>query len=274
MDEGQKKIIDFEQIIRNKAGNRHIPRFLINYLKRILHEDTINDYLNTYPDVQGVDFLRTVLEYLNITLDVHGAENLPEGGLYTFVGNHPLGGPDGVAIGKIIGEHYNGNIRYLVNSFLMALPPLAPLCVPVNIMGAQSRNLSAQVDAIFGSEAHVIMFPAGLCSRKQKGVIKDLVWKKTFVQKSVQYQRDVVPMFFEGRNSNRFYNIANVCKFFGIKFNVAMLFLVDEMLRHRGDTFGVYIGKPIPWQTFDKSRPLIHWAQYVKNIVYGLKPEK
>lgn len=274
MTEGKTKTIDIEQVVKSKVGNKKIPRFLINYLKKILHEDDMNRFFEIYPGSEGMNFLDQTLEYLNITIDVQGAESLPPAdSLYTFVSNHPLGGPDGVAIGKIIGNHYDGHIRYLVNSFLMALPPLAPLCVPVNKMGGQSRNLPQQVDAIFDSPDQVIMFPAGLCSRKQKGVIRDLPWKKTFIQKSIQYQRDVVPIHFEGRNSNRFYRIANLCKFFGIKFNVAMVFLVDEMFRHRGDTFRVTIGKPIPWQTFDRSKNASAWAQYVKDIVYSLAPK-
>ena len=269
------KTIDIEQVVKSKTGKENIPKPLLRWLKKILHEDDMNRFFELYPDVDGMDFIVKALDFINVTIEVHGQENLPDDGrLYTFASNHPLGGPDGLAVGKVIGEHYKGHLRFLVNSFLMALPPLAPLCVPVSKIGGQSRNLPQQVDAVFSCNDQVIMFPAGLCSRKQKGVIRDLPWKKTFVQKSIQYQRDVVPMYFEGRNSNRFYNIANLCKFFHIKFNIAMIFLVDEMFRHKGDTFHLYIGKPIRWQSFDKTRNAASWAQYVKDIVYSLAPVK
>ncbi|MBR5963762.1 MAG: glycerol acyltransferase [Bacteroidaceae bacterium] len=276
MSEQIPKVIDVEKIIRSKIGkDAKIWPPLLKYFRKILHEDEFNEFFAKYPNMEGADFLRNTLKELNITLDVHGEENLPpKDKLYTFVSNHPLGGPDGVAIGRIIADHYDDHIRYLVNSFLMALPPLAPLSVPVNQMGGQARNMPQQVDSIFSGNDQVIMFPAQLCSRKRKGVIKDLPWKKTFIQKSVQYQRDVVPIYFEGRNSNRFYNIANLCKFFGIKFNIAMLFLVDEMFRHRGKTFRIYIGKPIAWETFDKTKKPAEWASYVQDIVYGLAPAK
>ena len=126
------------------------------------------------------------------------------------------------------------------------------------------------VEAGFKSENHLIMFPAGLCSRRQNGVIKDLEWKKTFVVKSVETQRDVVPMHFEGRNSDFFYNLANICKFLGLKVNIAMLYLADEMLKNRHKTFTLTIGKPISWQTFDKSKTPSQWAQFVKDVVYKL----
>ena len=133
------------------------------------------------------------------------------------------------------------------------------------------HNLMARmVEAGFHSDSHIIMFPAGICSRRQKGVIKDLPWKKTFVTKSVETHRDVVPVHFDGRNSNFFYNLANACKFLGIKFNIAMLYLADEMFKNRHKTFKVTIGKPIPWQTFDKSRSSVEWADYVRELVYKL----
>ena len=218
-------------------------------------------------------WLKDCVEFLDMNLQVEGLENLPDasdGRLYTFVSNHPLGGQDGVALGYILGTHYNGRVKYLVNDLLMNLHGLAPLCIPVNVGGNQSRRLPILVREGFKSKDNIIMFPAGLCSRRHNGVIRDIPWSKTFITKSVESQRDIVPIHFGGRNSNRFYRLANLCKFFGIKFNIAMLYLVDEMFLNRHKTFVVKIGKPIPWQTFDKSRSATEWAAYVQNIVYQL----
>ncbi|EJX08443.1 hypothetical protein EVA_03452 [gut metagenome] len=174
------------------------------------------------------------MEFLGMTLHVEGKENLPtpnDGRHYTFVSNHPLGGQDGVALGAILGGHYDGKVKYLVNDLLMNLHGLAPLCIPINKTGNQSRQFPQMVEAGFKSDNHIIMFPAGLCSRKQNGQIKDLVWQKTFITKSVETQRDVVPIHFGGQNSPFFYRLANISKRLGIKFNIAMLFLVDEMVQ-------------------------------------------
>ena len=181
-------------------------------------------------------------------------------------------GLDGVSLilGDVLLDGLGSVVRYLVNDLLMNLRGLAPLCIPVNKTGSQSRDFPRMVEAGFKSDNHLIMFPAGLCSRRQNGVIKDLEWKKTFVVKSVETQRDVVPLHFEGRNSDFFYNLANICKALGIKVNIAMLYLADEMLKNRHKTFTLTIGKPIPWQTFDKSKTPTQWAQYVKELVYKL----
>ena len=153
----------------------------------------------------------------------------------------------------------------------MNLPGLAPLCIPINKTGKQSRNFPAMVEAGCQSDNHILMYPAGICSRKQPdGEIRDVKWSKTFIAKSVEYQRDVVPIHFGGQNSDFFYKLANFSDKHIKKVNIAMLFLVDEMYKNVHKTFEVKIGKPIPWQTFDKSKSAIEWAQYVKDIVYKL----
>ena len=269
-----EKTIDIEKILKSKMGPKakFVPGFLVNWLKRIAHQDQVNAYLWDSRDKVGVEWLEDCMHYLDTTLEIEGKENLPDpndGRLYTFVSNHPLGGEDGVALGAIIGRHYDGRFRYLVNDLLMNLPGLAPLCIPINKTGHQSRNFPAMVEAGFQSQNHMLMFPAGLCSRKKDGVISDIPWTKTFVSKSVQYQRDVVPIHFGGQNSNFFYRLANFSDRF-LPFNLAMLFLVDEMYKNVHKTFRVAIGKPIPWQTFDKSRTPKEWAQYVRSEVYKL----
>ena len=265
-------LIDIDKVLREKAPKyyKYIPRFAVSYLKRIVHQEELNVFLRDSKDKVGVDFLKACLEFLDANIVVKGEENLPKEGLYTFVSNHPLGGQDGVALGYILGSFYNGKVKYMVNDLLMNLQGLAPLCIPINKTGKQAKDFPRMVEAGFASDDQLIMFPAGLCSRRQNGVIRDLDWKKTFIVKSVQTHRDVVPIHFEGRNSNFFYNLANICKFLGIKVNIAMLYLADEMLKNRHKTFTVTIGKPISWQTFDKSKTPAEWAAYVKDIVYKL----
>ena len=275
MTEITEKTIDLDQILRDKMGDKagRVPKFARNWLKRIIHQDEVNAFLWDSRDKTGVEWLEECVKYLDITLQVEGRDNLPDkddGKLYTFVSHHPLGGEDGVALGAVIGRHYDGQFRYLVNDLLMNLPGLAPLCIPINKTGSQSRNFPALVNAGFNSNYHMLMFPAGLCSRKTNGVIHDLPWKKTFITKSVETRRDVVPIHFGGRNSERFYRIANLCKALKLKVNIAMLFLVDEMYKNTHKTFRVAIGKPIPWQTFDKSKSASQWAQYVQDKVYEL----
>lgn len=270
-----EKTIDIDRILKGKMGDkaRFVPGFLVSWLKHIVHEDEVNRFLWESRHTVGTEWLEACVRYLDMTLDIVGEENLPakdDGKLYTFVSNHPLGGADGVAVGALIGRHYDGKFRYLVNDLLLNLPGLKPVSIGINKTGAHTRNFPAMVEAGFQSDNHMLMFPAGLCSRKIGGQIHDVDWKKTFITKSVECHRDVVPIHFSGRNSDFFYLLANVCKALHIKFNIAMLFLVDEMYKNVHKTFRVAIGKPIPWQTFDKSKSAVEWAKFVEDRVYDL----
>ena len=270
-----KQTIDIDKILNDKMGKKakYVPRPLVTWLKRIIHQDEVNRYLWESRHLTGTEWLEECVRYLDMTLEIVGEENLPDktdGRLYTFVSNHPLGGEDGVALGAIIGRHYDGRFRYLVNDLLMNLPGLAPVCIPINKTGNQSRNFPAMVEAGFKSDNHMLMFPAGICSRKRDGNIRDIEWKKTFITKSVEYQRDIVPIHFGGQNSEFFYRLANFSDKYVKKINIAMLFLVDEMYKNAHKTFRIAIGKPIPWQTFDKGKTPAQWAQYVQDIVYTL----
>ena len=274
MNESIEKTIDIEKILRDKMGKkaRYVPRFVISWLKKIIHENEVNRFLWENRKLEGTEWLTACVQYLDMTLDIVGAENLPDkhdGKLYTFVSNHPLGGQDGVSLGSIIGQRYDGKFRYLVNDLLLNLPGLKPVSIGINKTGRQSRDFPRMVEAGFNSNNHLLMFPAGLNSRKINGEIHDLPWKKTFITTRVETHRDVVPIHFSGRNSKRFYRIAKFSDRW-LPFNLAMLFLVDEMYRNVGKTFRITIGKPIPWQTFNKTKSPMEWAKFVEDRVYGL----
>ncbi|MDD5186380.1 MAG: 1-acyl-sn-glycerol-3-phosphate acyltransferase [Paludibacter sp.] len=262
--------IDIAKVLKDKAPKSKVPKFLVNYLRRIVHEDELNDFFIQYPGKKNLEFIESAFEYLHVTTSIEGKENLPKGGKYIFASNHPLGGLDGITTGYLLGKEYDGKIRFFSNDILMNLKPMEDMFIPVNKVGTQSKGHAEMMQDLYESDDNLLTYPAGICSRKVNGKICDLEWKKNFISKAVQYQRDVVPIYFEGRNSNFFYNLANLRKFLGIKLNIEMLYLVDEMYKQRGSHFSIRIGKPIPWQTFDKSKSQADWAQWVKDIVYKM----
>ena len=262
---------DLEEIINGRGGKGRVPRFVINWGKKFIHQDFINGFLEK--GYEGVEFCDKCLEYLDVRVDVEGMENLdgfPEGTRFTFASNHPLGGIDGITLGKVFGKRFDGKIKYLVNDLLMNVKGLAPLCVPINKLGGQARELPRLIDEAFGSENHMIIFPAGICSRKIDGKIQDLPWGKTFITKSVKTGRHVVPVHFIGQNSPRFYRIDKICKALKIKFNIPMLFLPDEMVRGMHGSYTVRIGKPIPPEQFDSSKSPQEWAEWFRQLVYTI----
>ncbi|MDX9920710.1 MAG: 1-acyl-sn-glycerol-3-phosphate acyltransferase [Paludibacter sp.] len=264
--------IDVAGVLKARAPKTKVPKFVINYLRRIVHEDQFNKFFRENPDLKNIAFIEAAFKFMDIKLVIEGEENLPpKDGKYIFASNHPLGGLDGIATGYVVGKHYDGKVRFFSNDLLMFLTPMKEMFVPVNKFGGQGKGHAEMMQQLYESENHLVTYPAGICSRKQKGQICDLEWKKNFITKAVQYKRDVVPVYFEGRNSQFFYNLANLRKFLGIKFNIEMMFLADEMFKQKGKHFVLKFGKPIPWQTFDRSKSHAEWAEWVKDIVYKMK---
>ena len=269
--ERQPQILDIEEVIKAKAGKKakRIPKFVIKWFKKFIHQDFINEYLKE--GYVGVEFCENCLKYLGVEIEVVGRENLPKDGRkYTFASNHPLGAIDGVTLGAVIGREYDGNIKYLMNDILMNLKGMAPLGIPINKLGGQARNLPKLINEVYESDCQMLVFPAGLCSRKIDGKIQDLEWGKSFIKKSRDTGRDIVPIHFEGENSKRFYRIAKLQKIFGLKFNLALMLLPDEMYRSKGRKYRITIGKPIAISSLDKSKTDVQWAQEIRQHVYDL----
>ncbi len=266
--------IDLEKIIAKKNPRllKVLPRFLLRYLKRIIHQDDVNDILELYGNKKGVDFINGSFSYLDIHFSTSGLENVPQTGHYIFIANHPLGGIDGTILLKTVIENF-GSAKFIVNDILMNLPPLADLFVGINKYGKQSLETYRKVEALYASDLHVCYFPAGLCSRKIKGEIRDLEWKKSIIGKARQYERNIVPVYFDARNSNWFYNLSNFRKKTGIKANIEMLYLIDEVYKQKGCNIQLYFGKPIPYTTFTKEHKDNIWANKLREHVYLLKED-
>lgn len=269
--EQAEKFIDVEKVIGGKSPRllKALPRFIIRYLKRIIHEDEINQILGQYGHKQGVEFIDSALQLMEVTYNVEGLENLSPDGRYLFASNHPLGGLDGMILIHLLGQKYP-DVKFPVNDLLMYLTQLQSVFIPVNKHGAQSSQNAKTLEEAYGSSAQILYFPAGLCSRKQKGKIEDLEWKKSFITKAVKHKRDIVPVYFSGKNSNFFYNLARLRAFLGIKANIEMLYLVDEMFKQKGKSITIKIGKPISYNFFDNSKTPQEWALCMKKKVYEL----
>lgn len=264
--------IDVKQVLTDKNPSlaKVIPGFVIRYLKRIVHQDEINDFLKHYGHLRDAEFIKAGLRQFEITYSVTGSENIPAGGRYIFVSNHPLGGLDGLVFINELSKYF-ANIKFPVNDILMNLKNLSGIFLPVNKHGAQGREAARMLEEAYASDCQILYYPAGLCSRKKKGVIRDLQWHKSFITKAVQHKRDIVPAYFSGRNSNFFYNLSNLRNFLGIKANIEMLYLADELFRQKGKKIDLVFGKKIPWQTFDNSKTPSEWAEWVKERSYELK---
>lgn len=269
------KHIDIQKVLA--AKNVKLPNWLVGRMERLLHLDDINHCIYLHRDKFGLDFVCALLDTprpdgLDLKVEVVNPHNIPQQGCPIIAGNHPLGGPDGLALMRAIGP-YRNDIRFPVNDFLLHIPGLAPLFIPIDKVHHNAANAHT-LEQAFAEQNALLYFPAGLCSRKRKdGTIHDLEWKPTFIKKAVKYRRDVVPFFFDAKNRPRFYNLARLRERLGIRFNFEMALLPAEMFAQCGKTLQLIVGKPIPYTTFDKRLSAKEWAQRVQDYIYGLKED-
>ena len=264
--------IDIEQIIRNKNPKlaRFIPRLVFRWIKRIIRQDEINDVLRKYGHLEGTAFIQAVLDEWGYKPSVIVQGNIDPFKKYIFASNHPLGGLDGLILANEIEKRY-GPVKVMVNDLLMHLTPIKSLFVGVNKYGKQTVQYARELDQMYSSDVQVLLFPAGLCSRRINFRIQDLEWKKNVITKAVQYQRDVVPILFDATNTRYFYRFASLRKALGIKMNIELVLLPGEMFRQSNKHMNIYFGQPIPYTTFTKEKRPEEWAVWLREQVYALK---
>lgn len=267
-----QKFVDVRGIIASKNPKllKWLPRFIFRYIVRILHQDDVNQFMNDNADKHGKDFCQAVIEYFNFTVNVKGLENIPREGGCIFVANHPLGGMDAMAIVTAIHD-IRPDVKFIVNDILLNVKNLKDQFVGVNKVGKNAAASLQLVDELFSSDQAVFIFPAGLVSRRKKGEVMDLDWKKTFVTRARKYNRTIVPVYIEGQLSNFFYRLSNLRTSLGIKANIEMFYLVNEFFKQKDVTMDLIFGEPIESQTFDKSKSDIKWAAFMKDKVYQLR---
>ena len=270
---GQPIKIDVDKVLKDRLPKhyKYIPRFVVRWLERTICQDRLNAILEKMAGKNSVDAATAALDEMDITVNATGMDSLPDG-RFMFVSNHPLGGLDGLALISLLGNRYDKKIKFLVNDLLMAVEPLRGVFLPVNKYGSQSRAAATQIEEALKSDNQFITFPAGLCSRMQPdGSIADLPWQKAAVVHATNYQRDIVPVYFDAQNSRFFYRFAKWRKRLGIKFNIELIFLPKEMIKKCGNTLQVIIGEPIPWTTIDASRPKQE-AAHLRELVINMAP--
>jgi putative hemolysin len=266
-----EKTLDVRKVFREKAPglSKWIPGFVYALIEKKIHQKDMNAFLFENKEKYRYEFIDAILENLELTLQVKGIEHIPPKGRITIAANHPIGGPEGVGLMKVV-SRVRQDFTFLVNDILLSIPNLRSFFTPVNKHGSNEENVRLFKQA-FESDNAVLIFPAGLVSRKQDGKIEDLIWKSSYISRAIKYKREIVPCHIDGRISNAFYNLARFRSFFGIKANLEMFLLPSEMYKQRGKTITFTFGKPVPYTVFDERTNRHKWSAIFKNYVYELK---
>lgn len=275
MLEKKDRFVDVAELIdsKNPKLKKRLPKFVINWLTRIIHQDEVNEFMHNHRDKKNIDFCDEVMKYFNIEVNVHGVENIPKDGGIVFASNHPLGGFDAIALVSSL-RGVREDIKFIVNDLLMSITNLSDLFVGVNKHGASSVDSRNKVNDLFASDKAVFIFPAGLVSRQFDGEIQDTEWKKTFVMLARKNDKPIVPVFIRGRLTNKFYRLSRWRQRLGIKMNFEMLFLSDEFFKQRNSKIDIIFGKPIPANFFTSEKSDLQWAAYLRDLVHNMGREK
>lgn len=268
VDTSKPLYLDVEKVLAEKNPHlaKVLPGFIIRYVKRIVHQDKLNFYLNKHREKIGIGFLEGMLYEMNTSIDISGLENIKPDSRSVVASNHPLGGLDGIALMVAVSKARK-DLLFPVNDILMNIDNLKPLFTPINKHGSNSQNIEV-VNETFASDSIVCYFPFGLVSRKRKGKIEDLFWRPTFIRKAISYKRDIIPTHIDGRNTNFFYNLSNFRKAVGIKANLEMFFLVDELFKQENANIKITFGKPISYKIFDDRFTKREWAELLRRYSY------
>ncbi len=260
-------LINLDEVLKKR--NLNLPKFIINFLKKIFYQKEINDFIIKNQDKHNFDFIDEIIKYFNLKIEVKGQENLPKNEKLIFVANHPLGGLDGIIFARTISKFFP-NLKIIVNDLLFFFKNLQNIFLGVNLYGSNSKVHISKIESAFKSDKQILIFPAGLVSRRKNSIIQDLKWKHTFVKKAIQHKRNIVPVFIKAQNSNIFYNIARFREKIGIKFNVELILLPSEVFKQKDKKISLKIGKKIFYKDLEKNFSQKIWAEKIKNKVYNL----
>ena len=265
------KFIDIDNVFvsKNPKLYRYIPKFVLSFLKRIIHQEGFNDFINRNKHKQGLDFAEAITEEFSRSYSSSGLEDIPLDKRYIFAANHPLGGLDGMVFLTEVGKRFP-NTLFPVNDILLNVTNLKSHFVPINKHGSQGREAARLLEEAYASDNQILMFPAGLVSRKTDGKITDLEWKRNFIKKAIQHKRDIVPVLISGQNSNFFYNLANIRKRLGVKLNIEMLLLPKELFKSVTKDITIKFGQPVKWEDLNNGLKPQEWAQKIKEQTYNL----
>lgn len=228
---------------KNPVLARRLPAAGWRVLERLTHRRTINRILLDWRDLPCRAFAGQALKWLDVDYEVTGEEPPPPQEWPIFVANHPSGGLDGlVMIDWLLGRY--ADLRTPVNDVLLNLPHLAPLLFPIDKFRPR-RDLKQALDALFAMDKVVLLFPAGRTARRRGGEIHEAEWQKLPAMMAQRHHRPIVPVHIDSHNSRRFYLVHRIRTALGIRPNLEMLLLIDELMRPSCHLIRICVGRAI-----------------------------
>ncbi|BBB26637.1 GNAT family N-acyltransferase [Amphritea japonica] len=246
-------MINVERVINDKYPSfaekpSAIKKTTLFLLRRLFHEQEVNNFLEENDNSEGFEFIDQVLDYFNFTYSLTNKDlmNIPSSGRVLIIANHPLGALDGLALLKMIGE-IRKDVRIVANDMLASFTQLSPLLLPVDNLNRSTRKQDiANINIALQNDEAVIVFPAGEVSRAGAMGIKDSHWNQGYLHFAKKTNSPLLPIYIGGKNSSLFYTVSGINKAF------ASLLLPREMFNKRAMNLIFKVGEPIPYSQLEK----------------------
>ncbi|WP_027329485.1 GNAT family N-acyltransferase [Marinimicrobium agarilyticum] len=232
--------------------NHKFPRFArsapllrkptLSLLRKLVHEQAINQFLTDHRGSRGVDFIERIFDYFNFSYSVAHREraNIPAQGRVVIMANHPIGSLDGLALIHLVSQ-VRTDVKIIANDLLSAFEPLRDLLLPLdNMTGRAYRQSYKRILEALENEQAVIVFPAGEVSRARPSGIRDGAWRSGFLHFARKTGAPLLPVFIQAKNSWLFYSASAVFK------PLATALLAHEMFNKRSAEIRFRVGEPIP----------------------------
>ena len=232
----------------------------------------INRLFDGAADYQGREFADHLLENMNITIDVQPEQlaNIPKEGGFIVVSNHPFGGIEGVMLLSVIAK-VRPDFKLMANFILSHIPNLKDCFFSVNPF-EKNPEWKSSVGGIKGAVQHIAagnglgIFPAGEVSRYHgHDYPEDLPWSNSIARLIKNAGVPVIPVFWDGCNSRRFYRWDKIHSMLGTAR------LTRELANKHDTCFNLQIGKPIISAEIETYEKPVDLAAYLRSRSYALE---
>lgn len=221
-----------------RAAKRPFMHGLLRSFGRWSGLDEIRAFLAEHGHLRGLPFVEASLRFLDLryTVDQIECSRIPETGRLLIVANHPCGALDALALLDFVGR-IRSDVRIVANDLLADIEGLAPLILPVRILGGQPQASSLRaIETALAQGQCVILFPAGEVSRLGLRGIADAPWRRGLLRFALSTGAPVLPVRIEARNSAFFYGASALFRPAGTAL------LPREIMRQRHQRIGLRIG--------------------------------
>lgn len=265
-----KKLISEEAL----AAATRLPKDnpIVPLLARVTRIDKVNELYEELCKSEKIDFVRQLFKNLELELEIdeRQLEHVPKTGPFIVVANHPFGALDGMALLYAL-HRVRPDFKVMANFLLQNVEPIKDSFIAVNPFEA-AKGVYSNITGLKNAMQHIAsglplgIFPAGEVSTFQGDLrtIADRKWQNSALKIVRNAGVPIIPIYFEGSNSYLFHLLGLIHP------SLRTLALPSEMLKKKGKSIRMRVGKPIPPKETEMFGSIDQYGRYLRAKTYAL----